>query len=223
MRRAGFLAALLALAPCVSAGPASAAPTAELKPCRLRGLEHDALCGVLKRPLDPARPQGPQIDLHYAVLPALARNKRPDPVFFLAGGPGQSAIELAGLVSSEFARTLNRRDVVLIDQRGTGRSAPLRCEEADELMRPLSDLLDEAIQRQRVSACRTRLQALPYGDLRFFTTTLAMADLEAVRAALGAARINLVGASYGTRAALEYMRLYPAAVRRVVLDGTAPA
>ena len=106
------------------AGPSKAAA---LEPCRLQGVEVGALCGQLSRPLDPARPDGPLIDLHYAVLPALARNKKPDPVFFFAGGPGQSAIELAGLVAHLTARLSNRRDVVLVDQRGTGRSAPLLC------------------------------------------------------------------------------------------------
>ncbi len=162
-----------------------------------------------------------RIDVHFAVLPALARNKKPDPVFFLAGGPGQSAIDLAGTVSRMLSRFGQRRDIVLVDQRGTGRSAPLDC--GDEPPgRPLSEQLDPQRQLQRARDCLRQLQALPHGDLRHYTTTLAMADLDAVRQALGAERINLVGASYGTRAALEYLRLYPQHVRRVVLDGVAP-
>ena len=212
----------LALAALLLAGPLHAGErAAALKPCRLVGVEQGALCGVLQRPLDPALPAGRQIDLHYAVLPALARQRKPDPVFFFAGGPGQSAIELAGPLSRLLARLQNRRDVVLIDQRGTGRSAPLQC--ADESpARPLTEQVEPARQRMLIDACRRTLQALPHGDLRHYTTTIAMQDADAVRRELGAARINLVGASYGTRAVLEYMRQFPAAVRRAVIDGAAP-
>ena len=201
---------------------AASAAAAEPTPCRLRGIEHEALCGSLQRALDPAHPQGVQISVQYAVLPALARNKRPDPVFFFAGGPGQSAIEIAPQVAAMLARFSNRRDIVLIDQRGTGRSAPLLCD-PDDLSLPLAELFSFERQRERLAACLTVLKALPYGDLRFFTTTLAMQDADAVRAALGAERVNLIGASYGTRAALEYQRLFPARVRRAVIDGVAPA
>ncbi|MES2957206.1 MAG: alpha/beta fold hydrolase [Pseudomonadota bacterium] len=190
-------------------------------PCRLRGVEHEALCGSVQRALDPARPQGPAIAVHYAVLPALARNKRPDPVFFFAGGPGQSTIEIAPQVAAMLARFANRRDIVLVDQRGTGRSAPLLCD-ADDPMLPLAEQFTQERQRERVAACLTRLKGLPHGDLRFYTTTLAMQDAEAVRSALGAERINLVGASYGTRAVLEYQRQFPQRVRRAVIDGVAP-
>ena len=199
-------------------GPGSGAG---LTPCRLKGLEHEARCGVVKRPLDPSQPQGPQIDVHFAVLPALARHKKPDPVFFFAGGPGQSAIALAGTLARPLARLTNRRDVVLIDQRGTGRSAPLQCPE-QPLTQPLREMADPASQVQRLRECRAALQKLPHGDLRHYTTTVAMADAEAVRQALGAPRINLMGGSYGTRAALEYLRQFPQAVRRVVIDGVAP-
>lgn len=190
-------------------------------PCRLRGVEHGVLCGSVKRPLDPARPSGTQIDVHYAVLPALARNKKADAVFYFAGGPGQSAIEIAPQVAAMLARFSNRRDIVLIDQRGTGRSAPLLCEAEDPAL-PLAELFDPGHLRQRQSQCLAKLKTLPHGDLRFFTTSVAMQDADAVRAALGAERINIVGGSYGTRAALEYQRQFPQRVRRAVIDGVAP-
>ena len=190
-------------------------------PCRLRGVEHEALCGVVRRALDPARPQGPQIDVHYAVLPALARNKKPDPVFFFAGGPGQSAIDLAPAIGAMLGRFSNRRDIVLVDQRGTGRSAPLQCEPDDPAL-PLAEQFDLKRQRERQLRCLERLKALPHGDLRLYSTTIAMADADAVRAALGAEKLNLIGGSYGTRAALEYQRQFPQRVRRAVLDGVAP-
>ena len=83
-----------AAAPLAPAAAADARPG--LLPCRLTGVEHGALCGSVQRPLDPAQPAGTAINVHFAVLPALARNRKPDPVFFFAGGPGQSALELAG-------------------------------------------------------------------------------------------------------------------------------
>lgn len=198
-------------------------PRLELSACRLKGVAHEARCGVLKRPLNPAEPAGPQIDVHVAVLPALARNKLPDPVLMFAGGPGQSAIELAGPVSQQLGRFLNRRDLVLIDQRGTGQSAPLRCEDAESTRSSrLQDMLDPSAEDRRTLACLTRLKALPYGDLRYFTTTIAMQDVEAVRLALGLGPINAIGGSYGTRAVLEYQRQFPDSVRRAVIDGVAP-
>jgi pimeloyl-ACP methyl ester carboxylesterase len=217
--RAGVLAGVLAV---LAAGAHAAAPPGlALHACRLRGLEHDAQCGVLRRPLDPARPDGVQIDLHVAILPALARQKQPDPVMFFAGGPGQSAIGLAGTIEHMLSRIGTRRDVILVDQRGTGHSAPLQCDSpsTDEAV---ARAFDRARMVAALEACRAQLQKLPWGDLRFYTTTLAMADADAVRAALGAQRVNLAGVSYGTRAALEYLRLYPQRVRRVVLDGVAP-
>lgn len=192
-----------------------------LKPCRLPGVEHAAQCGVVRRPLDPHAPAGVSIDVHVAVLPALARYKRPDPVLFLAGGPGQSAIAMAGMLHAQYARLATRRDFVFVDLRGTGRSAPLMCPEA-EPARPLRERVDAEAARTRLAACRAVLARLPHGDLRHYTTTLAMQDVEAVRQALGVPALNLVGASYGTRAALEYARQFPHALRRMVLDGVAP-
>ena len=219
---AGLASTLLTLL--VMGSPATAHAAEDrpgLKACRLKGLEHDAWCGVLRRPLDPAQPQGTQIDLHYAVLPALARNRKPDPLLFFAGGPGQSAMDLAGSVNRVMARLSNRRDIVLVDQRGTGRSAPLMCDEPAPNA-PLAEGVDPARQTARLVACGRRLQKLPHGDLRHYTTWVAMQDADAVRQALGAARVNIVGGSYGTRAALEYQRQFPHAVRRMVIDGVAP-
>ena len=188
------------------------------------GLAQAALCGSVQRPLDPARPQGVRIDIHLALLPALARHKAADPVFFFVGGPGQSAIGLAPALAARHARLGQRRDLVFIDQRGTGRSAPLRCADdgAGADLRPLAEQADAALRLQRLRACRLALQALPYGDLRFFTTALAAADVDAVRQALGVARINALGFSYGTRLVLDLMRQFPPTVRRAVLDGVAP-
>ncbi len=207
-------------APLAHAAPGPAAKAALTQPCRIEGIANELQCGSIKRPLNPADAQSPQIDIHFVVAPAMARNKQPDPVLMLAGGPGQSAIEIAPLIISRLARLNNRRDLVFIDQRGTGKSAPLQCPSEDEL--PMAEALDTKAKFQRLEQCRQNLSQLPYGDLRYFSTTLAMQDFDAVRQALGAPSWNLIGGSYGTRAALEYLRLFPAQVRRSVIDGVAP-
>ncbi len=199
---------------------ASAATAQTTSPCRVAGFSTQVECGKMQRALDPAQPQGVKIDVHYVVVPALARRKLPDPVFFLAGGPGQSAIGLAPMLTKQMRRLNNRRDLVFVDQRGTGRSAPLTCD--DDQRSPLAQQLDPARRNTLVRQCLGQLQKLPYGDLRFFTTYLAMQDIDAVRAALGATQINEIGGSYGTRAALEYARQFPQHVRRMVIDGVAP-
>ena len=219
--RWGGRALLAAACGLVAAGSNAAEATTE---CRIKGLRNSVRCGVVQRALDPACPDGPMIDVHFVVVPAIARRKLPDPVFLLAGGPGQSAIEVAPALMGLLSRLGNRRDLVFVDQRGSGRSAPLNC--ADSSRETLADQLDPQRQIERLARCRTELQTLPYihavGDLRFFTTLLAMQDLDAVRQRLGAEQINLIGASYGTRAALDYQRQFPARVRRSVLDGVAP-
>ena len=191
-----------------------------LAPCHIAGIAHEVRCGRAVRPLDAAHPDGIKIAVRYVVVPAMARRKLPDPVFLLAGGPGQSAVRLAPTLMPLFARLNNRRDIVFVDQRGTGDSAPLEC--GDERMLTLAEQADAERTYRRLETCRDRLQKLPYGDLRFFTTSLAMADLDAVREQLQVERVNIVGASYGTRAALEYLRQFPHRVRRAYMDGVAP-
>jgi pimeloyl-ACP methyl ester carboxylesterase len=223
MKKTTFFLAAAAAILCMAGGPTAQAAEKRhgLLPCRVSGLEHDALCGVIGRPFDPARPQGLQIDVHFVVVPALARNRKRDPIIFFAGGPGQSAIELAGPVSRLLSRLGYRRDIVFIDQRGTGKSAPLRC--SDDLPgRALADTIGTEATLARLINCRTQLQKLPYGDLRHFSTPLAVQDAEAVRLVLEADEVNLIGGSYGTRVVLEYMRQNPGVVRRAVIDGVAP-
>ncbi len=217
-------ASLLGLALLVPGWGQSQTPAPlDLKPCRVDGLGREAQCGWLARPLNPdgANNNDAEIRIRVVVIPARARISKPDPVFFLAGGPGQSAIELASLLEGRFGRLLNRRDLVLVDQRGTGQSAPLQCPTVSPT-RPLSQAVDPQEIQKDIDQCLKAAQALAYGDLTAFTTTHAMQDLDAVRSALGAEQINLIGGSYGTRAGLEYLRLYPNRVRRLVLDGVAP-
>ncbi|MCH9647378.1 MAG: alpha/beta hydrolase [Deltaproteobacteria bacterium] len=191
----------------------------ELEPCHLSSpgspgrLEAD--CGFLILPEDPSNPEGASLEVHFAVVEAIHRSPHPDPLFLLAGGPGQAAMEAFVSLSGAFAGVLQKRDLVLVDQRGTGRSNALTCPE--DSLNPLEVPSPEEL-RAHVDGCREQLS----GDPRFYTTSIAMEDLDAVREALGYESINLYGVSYGTRAALTYLRAFPEHTRSVVLDGVAP-
>ncbi|HEU5399081.1 MAG TPA: alpha/beta fold hydrolase, partial [Gammaproteobacteria bacterium] len=174
-----------------------------------------ARCTTLVVPEDRAHPEGRKIGLHIAVLKARASKPQPDPLFFLAGGPGQAATEAYVQEAPAFDRIQADRDVVLVDQRGTGESNRLDCPAASGLP---DDATAAAVDRA-VDAC---LKQLP-GDPRYYTTSVAVQDLDAVRAALGYPSIDLYGISYGTRVALQYLREYPGHTRSVVLDGVVPA
>ncbi|MBC3881010.1 alpha/beta hydrolase [Undibacterium sp. LX40W] len=191
---------------------------ASTKACRIPNFPQEVQCGQVSRPLDPSQPDGKKIDVHYVVLPSQDRNKLPDAVFLLAGGPGQSAIGVSAFGESMLGKLNRRRDLVFVDQRGTGKSAPLKCPKLENDETPM----DQAAVVKRVLECKDDLQKLPHGDLRFYTTSIAVQDLEAVRAAQNYSAINLVGVSYGTRVGLEYLRQFPKSVRRLVIDGVVP-
>ncbi len=195
-----------------------------LSPCRIKGLENDVRCGsitVLENPSAAHTTNGRRIAIHYAVIPAKASRRDPDPLFVFAGGPGQSAIKIAPAVQGIFAKLNRRRDIVFIDQRGTGKSNALDCPAEG---RALMLIRVDAPAHDARTAAKKCLDALQtHAAPAFYATTFAMADIEAVRLRLGYKQINLWGASYGTRAALEYARLYPYVVRSMVLDGVAPA
>ena len=223
-RRAAALAIVLASGAGASVPAAAAGAAPPLAECHVAGIATTVLCGSLQRPLDPAAPAGTQITIRYVVVPAMARRKIADPVFMLAGGPGQSAIGVAAMTLPLFARLNNRRDIVFVDQRGTGGSAPLDCPEPAH--EPLGKQAEPDRDYRLAVACKAELLKLPYirkeADLGLFTTTIAVQDLDAVRRALAVERIDLVGGSYGTRVALEYLRQFPGSVRRTVIDGVAP-
>jgi pimeloyl-ACP methyl ester carboxylesterase len=200
--------------------PAQAQAVDPTQACRVPGHPNELRCGKVQRLLNPADPKSVKIDIHYVVVPAKSRSKLPDPVVMFAGGPGQSAIRLAPMAIGMFSGLNTRRDLVLIDQRGVGQSAPLECEDDEKL--PSREAMDSQLMLKRLDACRERLQKLPHGDLRFYGTHLAMQDFDAVREQLGAAQWNVIGGSYGTRAGLEYLRQFPTKVRRMVIDGVYP-
>jgi pimeloyl-ACP methyl ester carboxylesterase len=187
-----------------------------LTDCRLPNLSTAAQCGTLKVPEDRSKPDGRKIDIFAAVLPANTVTPRDDPLLVLAGGPGQAASTLAPFASrlTELRRT---RDVVLIDQRGTGRSSPLLC----EAFKPRESDVFDPDPLPRAKSCVAELSAKGV-DLSQYTTTAWIADLEQMREALGYERWNLWGGSYGTRVAQEYLRTHVDRVRTMVLDGVAP-
>ena len=187
-----------------------------LKPCVGDDAPTDAYCGTLKVFENRATRQGRQIDLNIVILPALSPESKPDPLFFLAGGPGQGAAKLARVVREMFRRVQTDRDIVLVDQRGTGKSNPLNCESDDDSLKAFNE--PETAGLERLKKCMSGYAA----DLTQYTTTIAMDDLDEVRAFLGYDRINIYGGSYGTRAGLVYMRQHGDRVRSAVLDGVAP-
>ena len=171
---------------------------------------------------NPAQPGGRHIGLHLAVVRSDAAKPDADIVVMLAGGPGEAATE-SFADTAPYVGVLKHHDVLLLDQRGTGRSNPLSCTKTADASRAQgSDGVmpgpDEI--RKRVASCLAEVQQK--ADPRDYTTTIAVDDLEKVRLALGARPFDLFGASYGTRVAQQYLMRHPDGVRSVVLDSPAP-
>lgn len=209
-----LVAALAALSAC-TAEPSLGGALA-FEPCRLEPLGTAARCTTLRVPENRGTLHGREIELRVAILPALARSPRMDPLFLLVGGPGQAATEAGAQIAEVLQDVRRLRDIVLVDQRGTGGSHPLDCDRDEE--EPLAERFAPAADLERTRECLSELDA----DTTAYATPQAMADLEEVRERLGHAQINLWGGSYGTRAALVYYREHPARVRSLVLDGAAP-
>ena len=190
----------------------------ELKPCSPKALETPAQCATYEVWEDRGAGKGRRIPLKIVVLPALEQeNRQPDPLFVVAGGPGQAATDNAKFLARVFADVNRNRDIVMVDQRGTGGSNRLDCDlYGSTVQGHLRDLLPLESIRPCVEKWKTQ------ADLRFYTTDVAMADLDEVRSAMGYERINLFGTSYGTRAAQVFMRQYPSHVRRVIMKGVTP-
>jgi len=222
-----MLAALAAagVTPVRSLAQTAVAPQAKIKlePCDSSKSGEGARCGKYEVYEDRQARSGRKITLNILVLPALGGSPKPDAVFYFEGGPGGSAV--AASRSSIFADLLKRwraeRDVVFVDQRGTGESNPLRCDLSDpEDMTAYFSGGDDVRRMGKVTECRDKLSKI--ANLGLYTTPVAMDDLDEVRQALGYDKINLFGGSYGTRAALVYLRQHGEHVRSVALDGVAP-
>lgn len=208
----GLLAA--AAVSCSPAPPSSAID--RLHECGIDEGPSGAYCGTFTVPENRATKAGRTIGLKIVVAPALRRNAAPDPLFILEGGPGAGAATLAVDRLPMFRRYRTDRDLVFVDQRGTGESNRLGCD-------PTADELDDVQADDEKSTARLKACLAGYdADPRLYTTSIAMDDLDDVRAFLGYERVNLWGGSYGTRAALVYLRQHEDRVRSVVIDGVAP-
>jgi pimeloyl-ACP methyl ester carboxylesterase len=222
--RASLIAATLclpALAGKVAAQePEGRRPALELAPCRLEhpsfGAAVSADCGRFAVPENRSRPAGRAIELYVARVPAINRREAREPLFVLAGGPGMAATTLYTRIAPALARVRRNRDIVLVDQRGTGRSNPLVCELDEDVMMRATPEVIAAESERCLRALSTRAEVAQY------TSSVAVQDLDAVRAALGYERLSLYGSSYGTRVAQHYLRRFPARVRTVILDGVVP-
>ncbi|MFC7499858.1 alpha/beta hydrolase [Enterovirga sp. GCM10030262] len=196
---------------------AASTPAFSERPCadaRLAGL---ARCGTVRVPEDRAASAGRAIDLNIMILPAAATTPDLPPLFDIDGGPGLPATKNAEFYLTAGGAYRARRAVVLVDQRGTGASSPLNCPG----LSASEDAYREMLPPAAVAVCRAALAA--GADLTRYGTREAVADLDAVRAALGHDRIDIFALSYGTTVALRYLATHPGRVRAAVLMGTAPA
>jgi pimeloyl-ACP methyl ester carboxylesterase len=197
----------------------SSTPALSMGSCNLPEAGGPARCGTYEVFEDREAKSGRKIKLHLVVLPALSSKPAPDPVFVFHGGPGAAATDLVQDAANSYLRAAREQhDLVFVDQRGTGKSNPLNCDVGDDPA-DLQSYFGELMPPDKVRACRQKLE--PVADLRMYTTSLAMDDLDDIRTALGYNKINLVGASYGSMAAQVYMRQHPEHVRAALLVGVA--
>ncbi len=212
------LHAVLSLAAPIGPAVARAQTPFTLAPCRIPGIEADVRCGTYWVFEDRVRRQGRKIPLNVIVLPSKSASPAPDPVWFVSpGGPGTTNSDLAVRLWSAWWR--DRRDVVLVDLRGTGGASRLDCELPGSDAHP-EGYLSTLFPAAAIRACRQHLGE--HVDLRFYNTMLAVDDLDEIRAALGYAKVNLWGGSWGTRAVFVYLRRHPQAVRTATMEGVAP-
>ena len=216
--RVGIARAIAILgASCVAAcAGVSVERPSPLRACSVEGLAEPARCGTI-RVAESAASEARAIDLRVIVLPARGSSPVPDPVLPLAGGPGQGAADLAVVFGRRLAFLREERDLVLVDQRGTGASNGLHCEPA----RSATDLMGRLFDPARLVSCRDELSRR--ADLTRYTTAAAAADYEQVFDVLGYRQVNVIGTWYGTRLGLELTRRFPARIRTLTLDGVVPA
>jgi pimeloyl-ACP methyl ester carboxylesterase len=195
--------------------------TAELRlhPCVSLATRELARCGTMLVPERRDRPDGRMLELRVMILPARGARVEPDPLVFFNGGPGLSTMAYAGYASWALDTLRHTRDLLLVDMRGTGNNAPLACDLYRDGNR-LAPYLEPMFPLARVRECAAALSRR--ADLTQYTTEAAAQDFDDVRAALRIEHVNLYGASYGSRLALTYMRLFPSHVRRAVLLGVSP-
>lgn len=221
------LLAIALAAPAAADAAGRSFGTLRFEPCSLtaEGLPGavEAQCSRIEVAENRADPDSRRIELALAWVPA-SGTAAPDPVFMIAGGPGQSARQSYPQLHAAFRDVRRSRDVLLLDARGTGGSHPLVCRD-EKGAAAISDADDnEAFdaERARDFARRCAQELGKIADLRHYGTGEHIDDLDEVRQRLGIERINLIGISYGTRVAQQYAARYPQATRAVVLDSVAP-
>ena len=187
-----------------------------LENCHLKGIKSQVQCGTLRVPENYSLPDGELITVNFAVLPAIDNSKNKTPLMFLAGGPGQASVELAAHIFTTFAEIKKSHDIILVDQRGTGKSHPLECDENS--FKNVYEIIPEDFSAQEIKDCIAQFK----GDVSQYNSENAIRDFDAVRNALGHEQINIYGGSYGTRAGLVYMRMFPDSLKSVVLDSVGP-
>lgn len=203
--------ALLALS-CFSSALSAAPANQQGHLCHLPGYDQALRCITVTVPLDYQHPEERELALHVTLAPALRESARPDPLFVLAGGPGQAGSEILPLLDNALRKTRATRDIVFIDQRGTGLSGKLDCDSTQTL-----EEYTIPEQEKIVATCMRSLKQ-PFA---FYNTINSARDVEQVRAALGYRQINLWGSSYGTRLAQTFARLFPDSLRAMILDAVA--
>ncbi len=184
--------------------------------CHLKGIKSQVQCGKLLVPENYTLADGEKISVNFAVLPAIDKSQNKTPLMFLAGGPGQASVELAAHIFTTFNEIRKSHDIILVDQRGTGKSHPLQCD--DNSTRNAYDIIPEDFSEQEIKDCLAQFT----GDLSQYNSENAIRDFDAVRSALGHEKIHIYGGSYGTRAGLVYMRMFPDSLKSVVLDSVGP-
>lgn len=198
----------------------SAGVSSLLKPCHVPNFEDEVRCAKYEVYEDRSSRTGRRVSLNIVVVPALSPTPASDPVFWLHGGPGAAATQTAPAAAQGgfLGKLRENRDLVFVDQRGTGQSNPLVCDIGDDPTN-LQQFVGPLFPADKVRQCREKLEQT--SNLALYTTPIAMDDLDEVRAALGYDKINLVAASYGTIAALVYMRQHSDHLRSVFLLGVA--
>jgi pimeloyl-ACP methyl ester carboxylesterase len=204
----------------LAAETAMPAPKLELRPCTgIPGLPPEARCGTYEVWENRAAKSGRKIPLRVLVLPATGPDRLPDPFVFFSGGPGDSNVDAASWLAEELGALRKRRDILLVDFRGTGGSGGLFCTELPGSA-GLQGTLDHFLPPEPVRACAERLSKT--ADLSQYTNDTSVDDIDEVRAALGYDRINIFGGSAGSRSGLVYLRRHPDKVRTAILSGLVP-
>jgi pimeloyl-ACP methyl ester carboxylesterase len=217
----GLLSAILSVQ-FASGADAADSPGAVIKPvlfpCNLPDLPRPARCGVFDVPENRDAPNGRRLSISVAVVSATDGRALPDPIVVLMGGPGEDALSAAGIFAKQFAPLLKDRDLVLIDQRGTGKLGALRCQlySANDPETSLRDFFPPAA----VDACARQLRRR--ADLTQYTYKHVAHDVEHIRRSLGYGPLNVSAGSYGTRAAQVFIRTYPQSVRTAYLGSVVP-